>query len=216
MIKLDKGPKPASLEANDTAWRDELLGYLERGEQVPENLKRRYNNSDVKNALRTECNEKCMYCESKVNHVAYEHIEHYKPKDPNKYPELTFEWSNLGLACPVCNQNKSNVFDEDVPFVNPYTEQPEDFFQVIGPFIWGRAGNAKGRLTELQIKLNRAALVEHRKQNMDRLRSLYSEYVTETNALVKRTIMDVLMEMTEHYNEHSFCLRHVLDGLESD
>ena len=48
--------------------------------------------------------------------VAYEHIEHLKPK--SKYPELAFQWENLHLACQRCNVEKGDRFDEDNPILD--------------------------------------------------------------------------------------------------
>ena len=40
---------------------------------------------------------RCAYCESAIHHEG--HIEHFRRKNPNHFPELTFEWTNLFLAC---------------------------------------------------------------------------------------------------------------------
>lgn len=40
---------------------------------------------------------RCAYCESMVRHGG--HIEHFCRKNPNHFPELTFEWTNLFIAC---------------------------------------------------------------------------------------------------------------------
>src|SRR5690554_4407048 len=39
----------------------------------------------------------CAYCESAI--YTDGHLEHFRRKNPNHYPELTFEWTNLFLAC---------------------------------------------------------------------------------------------------------------------
>jgi energy-coupling factor transporter ATP-binding protein EcfA2 len=70
-----------------------------------------YNFSETRNekivALIKETKGKCMYCESFISAVAPEHIEHYRPKAI--YPQLTFDWANLGLACPWCNIKKKTI-----------------------------------------------------------------------------------------------------------
>jgi uncharacterized protein (TIGR02646 family) len=40
---------------------------------------------------------RCAYCERQIFHGG--HIEHYRRKNPAHYPELTFEWTNLFIAC---------------------------------------------------------------------------------------------------------------------
>jgi len=74
---------------------------------------------DVKKDLELIYHQKCAYCESKVNHIATLQVEHYRPKkkvtediNHNGYYWLGYEWSNLLLACPKCNQQgaKGNYF----------------------------------------------------------------------------------------------------------
>ena len=40
---------------------------------------------------------RCAYCESQIFHGG--HIEHFRRKNPAHHPELTFEWTNLFIAC---------------------------------------------------------------------------------------------------------------------
>jgi uncharacterized protein (TIGR02646 family) len=72
---------------------------------------------EVKEALRALYNDKCAYCESDPNSGDYMAIEHYRPRKRVKeesshqgYYWLTYEWSNLLLACTRCNTNKSYKF----------------------------------------------------------------------------------------------------------
>jgi uncharacterized protein (TIGR02646 family) len=78
-----------------------------------------YGNVDVKKILKELFNHKCAYCESRVAHVSYFHIEHWRPKggvtgipQHKGYYWLASEWDNLLLACPECNSqgNKGNRF----------------------------------------------------------------------------------------------------------
>ncbi len=40
---------------------------------------------------------RCAYCEGAIYHQG--HIEHFRRKNPKHFPELTFVWHNLFLAC---------------------------------------------------------------------------------------------------------------------
>ena len=40
---------------------------------------------------------RCAYCEGPIFHEG--HIEHFRRKNPRYFPELTFDWDNLFLAC---------------------------------------------------------------------------------------------------------------------
>jgi len=68
-------------------------------------------------ALRPIYNNKCAYCETSVSAGADLRIDHFRPKlkvvsvnNHNGYYWLTYEWSNLLLACEACNGKKSNRF----------------------------------------------------------------------------------------------------------
>lgn len=63
-------------------------------------------------------NNKCGYCETITAAGAELRVDHYRPKDKVKedpthltgYYWLSYEWSNLILACEKCNRAKSNKF----------------------------------------------------------------------------------------------------------
>ena len=54
--------------------------------------------SDVKDALLIEQGYICCYCESKIS-KDNSHIEHFKPKDKDKFPELQLNYNNLLCSC---------------------------------------------------------------------------------------------------------------------
>jgi uncharacterized protein (TIGR02646 family) len=119
---------------------------------------------------------KCAYCESKVTHVDYGHIEHYRPK--SLFPELTFEWDNLLLACGICNgaEHKGDRFPEAAdggPLLNPCEEEPAphlrfSFDQRAGlASVYGRTG--RGRTTERLLGLNRPELRKFRSRVIKKL-----------------------------------------------
>ena len=56
-------------------------------------------------------------------------IEHILPKCKDARPDLYVEWSNLTLACEVCNRvNKRDYYNPNIPLVNPYEDNPNEFF----------------------------------------------------------------------------------------
>lgn len=214
MIKLEKGNKPQILANNDTNWTNELLGFIQRNEKVPAAVSSRYNHPDVKESLKSEVKYKCMYCESKVSHVSYEHIEHIKPKAKDKYPELTFDWGNLGIACPICNMNKSDEYDPNFPFLNPYIDNPSDYLFATGPYVFGKPGQGRGKLTEKFIKLNRISLVEQRLERIDAIRQLMDSYENEQNPMMKKIIYkEILVELGED-KPYSFVLNSMVKIIE--
>jgi uncharacterized protein (TIGR02646 family) len=84
--------------------------------------KKVYGAAAVKNALRKAQRDKCAFCESRVSHVSYGDVEHFRPKagfvqregdalERPGYYWLAYEWSNLFFCCQLCNQRfKRNLF----------------------------------------------------------------------------------------------------------
>lgn len=186
MIKLAKTDEPDILNKNKAQWTKELMSYVQRGEKIPDAIKNKYNQEEVKEKLKKETNDKCMYCESFISAVAPEHIEHYKPK--SIYHELTFEWSNLGLACPCCNMNKRDKFDEQCSYINPYVDNPSEHFAFLGTMICHNPNDKRAKITELDIDLNRPELMEARKNQIDKIRLLIDLYISETNPSLRATL----------------------------
>ncbi|MFK7948537.1 MAG: hypothetical protein AB8G11_13175 [Saprospiraceae bacterium] len=121
MIKIDKlkVTKPTILDD------DTIKKHLKKriSEKEPgKNIGKPYNDKEVRNTLITLYKSKCAYCEGKIEvSNSTPRIEHYRPKNGIKgipknehkgYYWLGYEWTNLLLACEVCNNStyKSNKF----------------------------------------------------------------------------------------------------------
>lgn len=128
-----------------------------------------YKHPRNKEALKNAGSDKCMYCECKISHVDHGQVEHIKPKAADKFPELEFEWTNLGYVCAKCNVAKSDKFSDETPFIDPYAEDPEDFLFAAGSFLWPKHGNERGEMTITEIDLNRLGLLEKRDQKIKEL-----------------------------------------------
>lgn len=107
----------------------------------------------------------CCYCESPVGPVKADEIEHRMPVDP--FPEKTFDWDNLHLACSGCNVIKSNQWDDTHPILDAVTDQPiGDHLgyksSVTG--VWRDVRTRRGRTTVEHCELNREKLKEARTQ----------------------------------------------------
>jgi HNH endonuclease len=167
VIRLTKGPKPDVLERLGNKWTAELLQNLQTGEEPSSYLQSRYSHQEIKTALVAETNGKCAYCESKVLHVAYGDVEHVIPKSLR--PDLSFEWTNLTLACDRCNTNKGAFVGNHERLLDPYNTEPLLNLAIFGPVIFARPRNADGKITEKELELNRTPLVERR---FERLKAL--------------------------------------------
>jgi hypothetical protein len=154
-----------------------------------------------------------MYCESPVRHVSFEHIEHIKPKAKDKYPQLTFEWTNLGLACPTCNMNKRDTYSEATPFINPYNDDPLNHFVALGPFVYHKPGDQRAEFTETTIKLNRPDLVERRLERLEIVRLLADKVASIADRALKQNIKDQLAIELESDKPYSLCATYAFNHL---
>ena len=208
MIKLNKKPEPNILSNNKIKWTSELMYYVNLKQKVPDQIINRYNHPDIKTILKEETNNgKCMYCESTISVVAPEHIEHYRPK--KHYPELTFEWSNLGLSCPRCNLNKKDVFDENCTYINPYNDSPDKHFISLGTMIYHKPNDKRALLTEFKLELNRPELMEARKTRIEAIRPLIDQYVAENNPTLRSILKREIEKEIAEDKPYSMCAKAV-------
>lgn len=187
MIKLKKGEIPQTLLQNCAAWTQELKNNIAAGDVPSETLKRRYNSLEIKSAIIKETHGKCAYCESKVRHIAHGDIEHIVPK--SKTPDLWFEWTNLTLACTVCNNNKSDC--EGI--IDPHKVDPVDHFWFAGSVIFPKPNSQVGTLTESVLKLNRPELVDRRNDRLKALEKIVRIANQQTDPATRAAIVNDLV-----------------------
>ncbi|MBR8188699.1 HNH endonuclease [Burkholderia vietnamiensis] len=202
MIKLTKGDKPEILIERADEWTKALVDKKARGEEPTEGEKGRYRHPQIKEALIRETHGKCAYCESKLQHIAYGDIEHISPKSSDV--RLTFDWGNLTLACDVCNTNKGIVDG----IVDPYNSDPSLHFTISGPLILANPTDDVARLTELKLDLNRAALVERRREKIVFLRDQVEIYLRAANPNLKAVLKIDLERTIADSEEFSAIARH--------
>lgn len=180
MIRVARHPKPRILAKKADEWRNALL--TARTDTMRSRAEKKYRHKDIKDALVRMFFKKCAYCESKITHVDFGHIDHYRPKrGVNGRPDLTFEWTNLLLACGICNgtEHKSDHFpeaNEGGPFVNPCDDDPEShfdfYFDPIAKLASVYGKTLRGETTEQMLGLNRTDLREYRSVSIRRLLAL--------------------------------------------
>jgi len=171
-----------------------------------------------KAALSASTFGKCMYCESRVCHIDYGDVEHYKPKAVGKYPNLEFEWSNLGYACGKCNSNKSDKFDESCPYINPYEDNPGDYITFLGWFAIHKKGSERGQLTVYDIKLNRPGLIEKRKVRIEAITSAIDACFRTKNESIRERALALIRDECDNDKEFSLAVKmavvaHGITGL---
>jgi len=155
-----------------------------------------YGAKSVKNALIKAQHGKCAFCESKILHVDFGDVEHFRPKGGWKQAEsddltqpgyywLAYEWSNLFLSCAICKQrHKRNVFplrdpairaeshhddiaDEEPVFIDPGAEEPTEFIGFRSEIAYGEDDANRGKSTIESLGLNREVLAEVRRDHLN-------------------------------------------------
>ena len=204
MIKVRRGVEPPVLAKRADRWRSELATTNNAGER--RKLLARYRHPQVKAALERSFYGKCAYCESKVSHVSYGHIEHFRPKSGLLgRPDLAFDWNNLLLACGRCNgpEYKGDRFpetNEGGPIVSPCDDEPAEHFRfVFDPAakiasIFGTT--TRGVTTEALLGLNRYDLRTYRSKVVERLAVLARFATQDTDAA--RLMADARLSSSEY------------------
>lgn len=187
MIKLHKQPEPKILRDNGARWLKVLQDKIDTDEKPTDAEKSRYRHPDIKAALKIETSGECAYCESKLLHIAFGDVEHISPKSEKLVD--TFRWENLTLACDVCNTYKSNA----PSLVDPYVDEPSDFFRFLGPMVYANPENAKGVTTAVQLKLNRPELVENRSKRLEAISSIILTIRQTADPDIKAVLINDLM-----------------------
>jgi len=161
-----------------------------------------------KEALKESTSGKCMYCESKIEHNSYAHVEHIKPKA--KFPELEFAWENLGFCCQRCNTNKGDKYDEAMLFINPYNENPDDYIVFLSFFMYPKQGSERGEYTIRELQLNSAGLLERRKEKIDNFNKMIQAAFRTSNETLRNQAISELRTEAQKDKEYSAMLRTVL------
>jgi uncharacterized protein (TIGR02646 family) len=160
-----------------------------------------YGHDDVKNVLIEIQDYKCCFCESKIGHISYGDVEHFRPKagwvqDDEKinkpgYYWLAYNWNNLLLSCQICNQrHKKNYFpllnnspravchNDDIQtelpiFINPDIEDAETFITFNEEIPTAVNDNQRGEQTINKLGLDRELLNEQRRRTLNMIRDIY-------------------------------------------
>lgn len=175
-------------------------------------LRTNYKHPQNKEALQNASYGKCMYCESQVSHVYFGDVEHIRPKAQGRFPQLQFEWSNLGYCCARCNNSKKDEFDEECPLIDPYSEDPSEHFLAFGPFLRHKAGSERGALTIITIDLNRPELIERRGIRINELQSAIDACYRTSSDTLRNTLLTALDQESGMNKEFSMFAAALIAG----
>lgn len=223
MRTVSRGSVPENLRINAGKWTKELLNAIRQskktGDKVPDKYYNRYKKDDVKAALLRMYGDGdfcyCCYCESIVDDVSFEHIEHRMPKNQtkDKYPEKTFDWENLHLSCEKCNNHKSTDFDEQYPILDatkdPIKENLGYRVSKSGKGVYRETITKRGITTVKHADLDRPSL------RISRLKVFHatSEAIKEIKRLGDdpRTYTMIKMLRDKTKEEHGSLIEQLLD-----
>jgi len=121
MHKLQRGPAPACLgnyRHGRDQWSDMLPTPTEKTDEIWP-------------ALEAMQGQRCAYCEDGISN-GKRHIEHFRQRTSSRYPQGTFEWSNLFGSCDrltSCGKHKDSCGTYNhQDLIKPDEEDPERFF----------------------------------------------------------------------------------------
>lgn len=157
MVPLERGPSPQVLVEKAADW---TADYVARRQTSPtmRPRKERYRHEQVLVELRRMSGSKCFYCERKLSE-AEEQVDHHL--EVAERPELAFDWANLYLACPECNNQKApNTQIAVTACVDPCERgvRPDVHLVFDDERIEPHDGSALGRRTISKYRLDRQEL----------------------------------------------------------
>ena len=199
MIRISKPVDPPDVLAGEGARKARALcdaysrdpAGFDNGEKTFSFDASLYGHPTVKGTLISAQHDKCAFCEAKISHISFGDVEHFRPKAGyRQLPEeplgrpgyywLAYEWSNLYLACQLCNQRfKKNAFPlaspsrrcpnhlgdlagEDPMFLDPGTIDPEAHITFSAEQPVARPNSLQGEATIEALGLRREPLRERR------------------------------------------------------
>ena len=160
-----------------------------------------YGAKSVKNKLIAAQHRKCCFCESRITHVSFGDVEHFRPKGGYSqdaddhlhrpgYYWLAYDWTNLFLSCQLCNQRfKKNLFpientyeraqshhddiDRERPsFLHPSNDDPERHVGFRDELPFAIDGDSRGKITIEWLRLDRDELNEMRRDCLEMIKLL--------------------------------------------
>ncbi len=223
MRNVTRGSLPDTLRKYSKKWTKKLLEEIEKskktGGKIPDKYYNKYKKDDVKEELKRMYGDGdfcyCCYCESIINDVSYEEIEHRMPKNKtkDKYPERTFDWNNLHLSCGRCNRKKGTQYSEKYPILDATEDQIKKHLGYVvsdtGKGVYRETLTRRGITTVKHTDLDRESL------RLARLKVWHAtiEAINEITRLGDdaRIYTKIKMLRGSSKEEHGSLIEHLLD-----
>lgn len=209
MRNVPKLPEPGILIEKKEEWKSAL------SVDPSDTNKNRYRHPEIKQTIRTETFDKCVYCESKIGHNCPGDIEHKIPKA--KRPNLIFDWGNMTHACNECNRRKGEYYDPDCMFLDPNTDDVENLVHHVGPLVFNRPGDERSEVTVRILQLNslrdRPKLIDRKMERIENIKNLLELIAKTKNPTLKSFYRQELVENCEISSEYSGMVKTFVEGL---
>jgi uncharacterized protein (TIGR02646 family) len=216
MIQVFRTKKPAILDTKEAQWKAAIqAATTKKARLVAQN---KYRNKQIKAALTEMFKGKCGYCESRIVHIDYGDIEHFRPKSIPEFYTLAVDWKNLLLACGRCNgaENKGVRFPgagERGPLIDPTAEDPSQHLSFDFDPVTKLANilgiSLRGETTWRILGLNRPELVRLRSDFVKKLWAVAVRYELDPEA---KAIIDQAVNGDEEYAAFSRELKRRIDS----
>ncbi|MGA5696766.1 P-loop NTPase fold protein (plasmid) [Bacillus cereus] len=153
-----------------------------------------------------ETGGKCVYCETFLGRIGNGDVDHFFPK--SRYPDLTFEWSNMFFACNTCNSLKANKDPNSFKIVHPSQDNPSDHLKKNREGVYIPL-TEKGSNTINLFRLNSLKKAEHNMMQrlFDRMTSNpkgedgLNDQVASEDLLGRELLVNELSSFYTEYNE---------------
>jgi len=197
MHSVKRVEEPDKLREKKAEWTQRYLELIESGSDSKDRYPRgKYNHREIKAALKEMYGACCCYCEGNVDPTSSQQVEHYRPK--SKFPDLTFEWSNLHYCCPKCNISKSDKWDEENPILNPVDDVPEEHLFFDKYFVVFDKADIRAKNTVEQVGLNRDGLIEYRASILKKVMEFFQSH--KNSVVDKETLKAMLKDAVNFDN----------------
>ena len=250
MIKVDKPQNPPAILRNRGA--TETLKMKDLYDASPASYKNGtkkfefdsgiYGAKSVKKSLLKAQNNKCCFCESKITHIAYGDVEHFRPKagyrqehgDPLGRPGYywaAYDWSNLYASCQICNQRfKRNLFplsnpterafdhhesiEQEVPvLIDPGKIDPENHIAFREEIAFPINDSDPGKETIRNIGINRDELSEVRRDYLEKMKVLAKVARNNPNLPERDEINKCLEKAMSKKSQYSSMIRALVSSI---
>lgn len=144
MIKLERSYTPIKLSPSFIAIN--TADFKISGNNV-------WNIDWLKSALIDLSYNKCAYCECDITEESkYMEVEHFQ--DKHTYKDEVLKWDNLLPSCKRCNGHKGTHDVNSEPIVNPFVDNPRDYFYLKLYRLKPKVSNVKAETTISVLDLN--------------------------------------------------------------